>query len=324
MRQIKNLVNQTFGYLTVLSQEPNLNPITCPLDVYWNCLCKCGKMTTVKDFKLITGHKKSCGCLKHEPLHLAPFNSPKFSPEKSSARGPWRRRYTDLPFDVFFELAKKPCVYCGTLYCLERESNRKDSVIFKYNTLDRIDSSLGHIVGNVVPACLICNCAKLERSMSAFMDYISKLNENRISPANYRQQTTLIDTSIMFQPEKYAWLSSIKHTLRLYNDGDIKLEQFYRLASSNCYYCGMQPINKRNKSDKKSTKYARETGVFLYNGLDRVDNNIPTHDYDNVVPCCKYCNTAKSELTMQEFDNWIIRLKNYQATNKLEIISTPF
>ena len=43
-------------------------------------------------------------------------------------------------------------------------------------------------------------------------------------------------------------------------------------------------------------------------GLDRVDNNLP-HDYNNnIVSCCKYCNMAKGNLTLKEFDEWVRRL----------------
>jgi hypothetical protein len=316
--KVNNLLNQTFGRLTVLSKAAN--PMTRKGDTaaYWNCLCSCGKICVIRGYSLKTGKTQSCGCLKLEAPHLIPFSLPKYPSIEVAARKAWRSRYTDLPFDIFCELAQKSCFYCGELYCLQRESIRKDPAIFYYNTLDRIDSSLGHIVGNVVPSCLICNCAKLDRSMSEFMDHISRLvkNINRISPEDYRKQTTLVDSSILLKPEKYLKYSLITHVrcafYPTYTDGDISIDLFYQLASSNCYYCGIQPQNRRSKDN-----------LFLYNGLDRVDSNF-THNYDNVIPCCKYCNFAKSDLTMQEFDDWIIRLKNHQATNKLEIISTPF
>jgi hypothetical protein len=48
-------------------------------------------------------------------------------------------------------------------------------------------------------------------------------------------------------------------------------------------------------------------GWFIYNGLDRIDSSL-RHNKDNVVPCCSVCNTAKLDLTVEEFYNWIDRV----------------
>ena len=48
-------------------------------------------------------------------------------------------------------------------------------------------------------------------------------------------------------------------------------------------------------------------GVFIYNGIDRLD---PTRGYiaKNVVPCCKTCNVAKLRMSREEFLNWVWRV----------------
>lgn len=62
----KNLINQTFGYLTVIkyigknSSDKKL----------WECLCQCGNKTIVSSSDLITGHTQSCGCLKNSKGEL--------------------------------------------------------------------------------------------------------------------------------------------------------------------------------------------------------------------------------------------------------------
>lgn len=35
-------------------------------NVYWDCLCDCGRLTTVATARLNSGHTASCGCLQHE------------------------------------------------------------------------------------------------------------------------------------------------------------------------------------------------------------------------------------------------------------------
>jgi len=84
---------------------------------------------------------------------------------------------------------------------------------------------------------------------------------------------------------------------RGYEWGLIK-EEVRTLTRQPCYYCGAEP------SQGWSGK--RVNGAYIYNGIDRVDNNrgyLP----DNVVPCCKRCNFAKGMGSIAEFKDWLRR-----------------
>lgn len=87
---------------------------------------------------------------------------------------------------------------------------------------------------------------------------------------------------------------------RIYNsnykkDTDLTLDEFYLISQQNCYYCNKPPSN----------SFCAENGeIFKYNGLDRLDSN-RAHTKDNVVPCCKKCNTAKSNMVIDDFLSWI-------------------
>lgn len=67
-----------------------------------------------------------------------------------------------------------------------------------------------------------------------------------------------------------------------------------------CHYCGEHPSN------IKRTKNSIDFGM-KYNGIDRIDS---CKDYikSNVVPCCKQCNLAKRNISVDEFRSWAIRL----------------
>ena len=84
---------------------------------------------------------------------------------------------------------------------------------------------------------------------------------------------------------------------------DLPIDVFETITQKNCYYCGIQPYRENRINNK--------TGSYIYNGIDRVDN---TKGYveNNVVACCKHCNQAKSDMTVKEFDAWIIRLHNHR------------
>lgn len=86
-------------------------------------------------------------------------------------------------------------------------------------------------------------------------------------------------------------------------------EQFIELTQKNCYYCNTKPNNRYNSHNKAF-------GDYIYNGIDRIDNN-KGYVTENVISCCKQCNRAKSNLTLQEFKDWIKKVfKNEKKKEK--------
>lgn len=61
---------------------------------------------------------------------------------------------------------------------------------------------------------------------------------------------------------------------------ELTQDEVKELCLGECYYCGTLPN--------------------LYNGIDRVDNEIG-YTIDNVVSCCKICNIAKNNLSADDF-----------------------
>lgn len=85
--------------------------------------------------------------------------------------------------------------------------------------------------------------------------------------------------------------------------GRVDVENIIKLP---CYYCGQPPSN------TKKTKNSIGNGL-KYSGIDRIDSNIG-YTINNVVPCCKICNYAKSNMLTSDFQDWAIRIgKNAMA-----------
>lgn len=82
---------------------------------------------------------------------------------------------------------------------------------------------------------------------------------------------------------------------------NIKGKELLELLKSDCHYCGQEPSN----SLEYKQKYFSYS--FKYNGLDRV-NSSKGYIKGNVVPCCKKCNLAKSDMSYQDFINHIKRI----------------
>jgi hypothetical protein len=73
--------------------------------------------------------------------------------------------------------------------------------------------------------------------------------------------------------------------------------QFKELTSSNCHYCNRVP-------QQKVKPHKGNNGYYIYNGIDRKDNN-KGYNKINCVPCCKKCNRAKDDMSYKEFLNLI-------------------
>ncbi len=86
-------------------------------------------------------------------------------------------------------------------------------------------------------------------------------------------------------------------------------KEFKFLTSQPCFYCGTEPNQYRFSHEKICY------GVYKYNGLDRIDSK-NGYVKNNVVPCCKYCNVAKNDLSSKEFYQHIEKMYNYLREKK--------
>jgi len=74
---------------------------------------------------------------------------------------------------------------------------------------------------------------------------------------------------------------------------NLSQKQFRKLTKELCFYCGIEP-HKIIKGQGKTS------GDYIYNGIDRIDNN-KGYTKNNVVSCCFNCNSAKRELSQEDF-----------------------
>ena len=59
-----DLTGQKFHRLQVVQKSEQQSKADA---VLWECICDCGSKTTATTAQLRSGHKKSCGCIKHAP-----------------------------------------------------------------------------------------------------------------------------------------------------------------------------------------------------------------------------------------------------------------
>lgn len=150
----------------------------------WTLQCDCGKIINSNASSVVLGKTKSCGCYNLELAIQRGKDNRKYTPLISSARSIWKGNYSDCDFETFYKLSQEKCFYCGSaprkttnIYLWSRKGKiqNPDAIrdgYFNWNGLDRVDSSKGHTIGNIVPCCYICNFMKNELSVNDFLNHI--------------------------------------------------------------------------------------------------------------------------------------------------------
>jgi len=72
----------------------------------------------------------------------------------------------------------------------------------------------------------------------------------------------------------------------------LTFKEWCELSKQDCFYCGEEPSNNQ--------KSHFDNGDFVYNGIDRLKNNIG-YEIGNVVSCCYKCNKMKMVLDDNDF-----------------------
>jgi len=137
---------------------------------FFLCRCDCGTEKAVRINSLERGHTKSCGCFQRDwTRETHKGNTYSRLPFGVSSRNTVFRRYRQdaerrsIPFNLtleeFTEIVSKPCYFCGSEHS-NMLINKKGYGEFRYSGIDRVDNSIGYLVGNCLSCCSKCNALK--------------------------------------------------------------------------------------------------------------------------------------------------------------------
>lgn len=192
----KDRAGQKFNKLTfVKSTDKKIER-----NIVWELLCDCGNIIYKISSVVVNGSIKSCGCLVKEISGSNGTASRTYHPIISSARVVWQGEYKDgnIDFDTFYNLSQMPCHYCGVLHSnswnkgkgggkKQASQYQLEEGTFKYNGLDRVDNSIGHMKHNVVPCCRICNWMKMHLSEEEFLTHVERISQHQKTKLNLKQ-----------------------------------------------------------------------------------------------------------------------------------------
>lgn len=179
MSILKDLVGKTFENLLVLSRHDDKSLRR----VFWLCQCDCGNTCQVSGDKLVSGRQISCGCQQFQGFKINNLEKQANSYETrkvnfltSHYRGSAKIRGLcfNLSKEEISELSLQNCYYCGVVPSNRTHSGNK-KLVYIYQGIDRKNSDLGYIKGNVLPCCKTCNSAKGIMTKEEFENWASRL-----------------------------------------------------------------------------------------------------------------------------------------------------
>lgn len=183
-----------FNKLTVLQEVAPLKTENGSRKRY-SVKCSCGKEFITTGTSLKRGRITECSSCAYQKR---PQSSQVLSQEermftKTILNSCKQRNITNsLTSSDYITLATQNCHYCGTPpNNLAPRLTRHNEQPIAVHGLDRIDSTKGYHLGNVVPCCTICNIMKNALTVSDFLKHIELIYKHNFTAKDLNARTTI-------------------------------------------------------------------------------------------------------------------------------------
>jgi hypothetical protein len=292
--ELESLEGKIFTKLNVLNKINN--------EENYLCKCECGNTIILSRHSLISKRRKSCGCLRPtgDSIVGKQFNQLLvLSIEKSG--NPLCKCDCGVIKEIDRSYLRRGAKSCGHIG--KSKKLKEFQIGEKFNRWTIIEIINDPIDGKFYRFKCECGEETIEKIYRI-------LNESSKSCGCYQRDNRRIDGKLFpyqkplndhesFIRSRWLIYVRIDQEKNLYDEQKmIPFTEFLKLSKENCTYCGTEPQSNTEDSEN----------IFIFNGLDRVDNSLG-HYHDNVVPCCFTCNRAKLDRNVDEFINWIKLLK---------------
>lgn len=182
----ESLVGEIYGRLKVIKQLKG-----SPGRRNWECVCECGNIKVVPTIRLRDGRTRSCGCIRDEYEDSLRKNMPYIQYGKWKGVGEISMTYfnalrrgainRNLEFSIDLNYIwalyidqNKKCALSGEIICFSRNIKSREQTA----SLDRIDSNIGYIIGNVQWVHKDVNRIKMGMTQEKFVDLCVKIANN--------------------------------------------------------------------------------------------------------------------------------------------------
>lgn len=166
---------EKYGEWTIISFDKRIDS-----KYFWICKCSCGTIKSVS-MQSLNSRSRSCGCKRVEKMIITKklltsgITACKNLYRNYKANAKNRNLHFDLSLEVFENITKGNCVYCGTPPLAEWKAKNSFAESYIYNGIDRKDNAFGYTEENCVPCCAECNFAKGSSSEAKFKEYLKRV-----------------------------------------------------------------------------------------------------------------------------------------------------
>jgi len=183
-----DLHGMKFGKLTVVSHQIRRRLKSGKSRIWYECVCDCGGTKVVLASRLRRNITTHCGCL-FSAMNPNSLSYPKeMKPGEAGLNRLYKYVYltnakmSDREFSIDIEtfriLTSSDCFYCGSPPSKVMNRSKKNTYgAYLYNGLDRIDSSKGYTLDNVVRCCTDCNRGKMDLTREEFFSLVKRIYE---------------------------------------------------------------------------------------------------------------------------------------------------
>ncbi len=150
----------------------------------------CGTKKILTYGELRGGGNKSCGCRRIKPPSLETIWKDLHRSIEARGRG------FDLTLEELKIISLMDCAYCGkkpsnirrVKYKVDGVYKRRSnpSLEIRYSGIDRIDSTKGYVLGNMVPCCFECNGVKSKLPLDDFIALIRRIHSHNPTASGIR------------------------------------------------------------------------------------------------------------------------------------------
>lgn len=301
----RDYTGKKYGSLTCL--EPT-NKRDARGSTIWKCICDCGKVVERPHSNLAAvvnkGSIPNCGCRRKKDHTLEKYGMIILT------RPTNKRRYGQIVWEGLCECGKLvervpahlrksvktgSIPNCGCMKAKDYTGQKYGMVTFTRPKLECNTERRFIWEG-------ICDCGNyVERVPVKLADSVRKgwlpncgcHPINKLSPGAWGMNATLL-----------GYKNSAK---KKGNEWNLTDEEATTLFAGECAYCGTPPSNTRRSKGAH--------GIFIYNGIDRV-NNDEGYTLSNSVSCCGRCNKIKLDKSLGELKIHIKKMHEHLSSER--------
>lgn len=139
---------------------------------YWNCECSNCHSSKIKSSRMLVQNGGGCPCTHRAPPGRTALRYLILRYKISAKKRGFDMSLSDSEFKRLFS---SNCFYCGIVPSQVATVGKS---ILIYNGIDRLNSSVGYVIGNVEACCKNCNLRKGKLTSEEFKAWIVKVFTN--------------------------------------------------------------------------------------------------------------------------------------------------